>query len=114
MNSLSEPLTPAVFYILLALSLRQRHGYNIMKQVEKDSHGKIKMGPGTLYGSIKRMLKAGLIVEVDNPEDERRKFYKLTKKGQKNLSAELKRFEDIVSLAKSKKILKVNSLSLNI
>jgi DNA-binding PadR family transcriptional regulator len=85
-----------------------------MKQVEKDSHGNIQMGPGTLYGSIKRMLKSGLIIEVKNPEDERRKFYKLTKKGQKNLSAELKRFEEIVNLAKNKKILGLNSLSLNI
>ena len=85
-----------------------------MKQVEKDSHGNIQMGPGTLYGSIKRMLKSGLIIEVKNPEDERRKFYKLTKKGQKNLSAELKRFEEIVNLAKNKKILGSNSLSLNI
>lgn len=114
MNVNTEPLTPAVFYILLALSLRELHGYGIMKQVEKDSHGKIQMGPGTLYGSIKRMIKSDLVIEVENFEDERRKFYKLTKKGQKNLSAELERFEEIVTLAKNKKVLGLNNLSLNI
>jgi len=114
MNTNPEPLTPAVFYILLALSLHQRHGYDIMKQVEKDSHGKIQMGPGTLYGSIKRMLKSGLVEEVDNPEDERRKFYRLTKRGQKNLSAEIQRFEEIVNLAKHKKILGTLNINLNV
>lgn len=56
----TPPLTPAVFHILLALSSGERHGYGIMKQVEADSQGKVTMGPGTLYGSLKRMLDAGL------------------------------------------------------
>ena len=59
------PLTPAVLHILLALCTRERHGYGIMKQVESDSQGKVKMGPGTLYGSIDRMIDAGLIRESD-------------------------------------------------
>ena len=73
----NAPLTPAVLHILLALSMDERHGYGIMKQVESDSKGKVNMGPGTLYGSISRMIDAGLIRESDkkiDPEmdDERR------------------------------------------
>ena len=59
------PLTPAVLHILLALSKQPRHGYGIMKQVESDSQGKVKMGPGTLYGSLKRMLEAGFYEQYD-------------------------------------------------
>src|SRR4051794_8182047 len=60
-NLSNAPLTPAVLHILLALSTEERHGYEIMKQVESDSQGKVKMGPGTLYGSFGRMMEAGLI-----------------------------------------------------
>ena len=63
------PLTPAVLHILLALSTIERHGYGIMKQVELDSRGKVKMGPGTLYGSIRRMLEAGMIRESNKEID---------------------------------------------
>ena len=62
-NNNIQPVTPAVFHILLALSSGERHGYGIMKQVEADSQGKVSMGPGTLYGSLKRMLDAGLVRE---------------------------------------------------
>jgi DNA-binding PadR family transcriptional regulator len=64
-TTMHAPLTPAVLHILLALSTAERHGYGIMKQVEADSQGKVKMGPGTLYGSIGRMTEAGLIRESD-------------------------------------------------
>src|SRR5438552_14994953 len=65
------PLTPAVLHILLALSAGERHGYGIMKQVQADSQGKAKMGPGTLYGSMGRMMEAGLIRESDKRVDPR-------------------------------------------
>ena len=65
----TPPLTPAVFHILLALSGGERHGYGIMKQVEVDSQGKVNMGAGTLYGSLKRMLDAGLVKESDKRVD---------------------------------------------
>ena len=105
-----KPLTPAVFHILLALSTRERHGYGIMKQVKADSQGKIKMGPGTLYGSIGRMMEAGLILESDkkvDPEldDERRIYYRITGLGQKALSAELERYREIVAVARRKQLL---------
>lgn len=101
------PLTPAVFHILLALSTGERHGYAIMKQVEADSQGRVKMGPGTLYGSIKRMLEAGLIRESEkkiDPEldDERRIYYKITGIGQKALAAELERYRQVVAVAEQK------------
>ena len=101
------PLTPAVLHILLALSREERHGYGIMKQVEGESHGKVKMGPGTLYGSIGRMIEAGLIRESDKRpdpamDDERRIYYAITGAGQKALEAELNRYREVVAVATEK------------
>src|SRR5688500_14478796 len=101
----AQPLTPAVFHILLALSTRERHGYGIMKQAEVDSQGKVKMGAGTLYGSLKRMLDAGMIEESDarvDPEmdDARRIYYRITAAGERALSHELDRYRHVVSVAK--------------
>jgi DNA-binding PadR family transcriptional regulator len=92
-------LSQAEFYILLSLALKNRHGYEIMKQVEHDSKGKVTLGPGTLYGAIKRMLQAELIAEIsgDNP---RRRFYTLTEQGKKALTAEIERYNDAVEFAK--------------
>jgi DNA-binding PadR family transcriptional regulator len=103
-------LTPAVFHILLALSNGERHGYGIMKQVEVDSQGKVNMGPGTLYGSLKRMLDAGLVEASDkrvDPEmdDERRIYYQITGVGTQALAAELERYKRIVTLAQERKLL---------
>ncbi|HYE30842.1 MAG TPA: PadR family transcriptional regulator [Methylomirabilota bacterium] len=103
------PLTPAVLHILLALSGQERHGYGIMKQVEADSNGKVKMGPGTLYGSIGRMIDAGLIRESDKRvdpklDDERRVYYKLTAHGQQALEAELERYREIMAVAEAKQL----------
>jgi DNA-binding PadR family transcriptional regulator len=104
-NTTNAPLTPAVLHILLALSARERHGYGIMKQVDADSRGKVTMGPGTLYGSLARMIDAGLISESDkkpDPEmdDERRIYYRITGLGQKALAAELQRYREVVAVAK--------------
>jgi DNA-binding PadR family transcriptional regulator len=105
----NPPLTPAVFHILLALSNGERHGYGIMKQVEADSQGKVNMGPGTLYGSLKRMLDAGLVRESDkrvDPEidDERRIYYQITGVGAQALAAELERYRHLVTLAHERKL----------
>ena len=102
-----KPLTPAVFHILFVLSTQERHGYGIMKQVESDSLGRVNMGPGTLYGSLNRMMAAGLICEggkkVDHEmDDERRIYYRLTGPGHKALAAELERYRTIVAVAKQK------------
>src|SRR3954462_15193936 len=103
----NSPLTPAVLHILLALSSGERHGYGIMKQAESESQGKVKMGPGTLYGSLGRMIEAGLIRESDkkkDPEmdDERRVYYKITALGQTALAAELDRYRQVVAVARHK------------
>ncbi|MEU7923306.1 PadR family transcriptional regulator [Micromonospora zamorensis] len=98
------PLTPAVLHILLVLSTQERHGYGIMKQVEADSQGRVKMGPGTLYGSVRRMTEAGLIRESDkkidpNLDDERRVYYGITALGRQTLAAELQRYRQVVAIA---------------
>jgi len=103
------PLTPAVLHILLALSTEERHGYGIMKQVERDSQGKVKMGPGTLYGSLGRMMDAGLIRESDRRVDpaigdERRIYYTITALGRKALDAELDRYREVVAVASEKRL----------
>jgi DNA-binding PadR family transcriptional regulator len=108
-NSTNAPLTPAVLHILLALSTSERHGYGIMKQVESDSQGKVNMGPGTLYGSLGRMIDAGLIRESDKKvdpkiDDERRVYYKITALGQRALAAELNRYREVVAVAREMRL----------
>src|SRR5687767_14341037 len=105
----NTPLTPAVLHILLALSTEERHGYGIMKQVEAESQGKVKMGPGTLYGSLGRMMEAGLIRESEKKmdpdlDDERRVYYQITAVGQSALGAELERYRQVMAVAKKKQL----------
>ncbi len=105
-----QPLTPAVFHILLALADGEKHGYSIMKDVESQTGGRLKMGPGTLYGSIKRMLAAGLIEEADERpdpalDDQRRRYYRLSNFGQQELSVESRRLEQAVNIARQKHVL---------
>ena len=104
-----QPLTPAVFHILLSLADGEKHGYGIMKHVELQTKGGIKMGPGTMYGSIKRMLAAGLIEETEerpDPEldDERRRYYRLTAVGRKVAVAETQRLTQVLKIARQKHI----------
>jgi len=103
------PLTPAVLHILLALSGGEKHGYEIMRQVRIDSHDSVKIGTGTLYGSLKRMLAAGLIEETgDRPDpaldDQRRRYYRATERGSRELAAELKRYREVVSVARRRRL----------
>jgi DNA-binding PadR family transcriptional regulator len=90
------------FSILLALSLRPRHGYEIIKQVNLDSLGKIQMAPGTLYGAIKQLLEQKLIVEMPRPKGERRRYYQLTDTGRQQLVHEIDYFNETVVLAKQR------------
>jgi DNA-binding PadR family transcriptional regulator len=104
------PLTPAVFHILLALADGDKHGYAIMQEVEALTGGTIRLGPGTLYGSIKRLLAGGLIEESNerpDPEldDERRRYYRLTDFGRRVVTAEAERLLQLVRQAKLKKLL---------
>ena len=104
------PLTPAVFNILLALADGEKHGYGIMLEVETNTSGQVLMGPGTLYGSIKRMLKADLIEESDEradpqTDDQRRRYYRLTDLGRRTLRMEAERLASQVMIAKAKNVL---------
>ncbi|MGH2494968.1 MAG: PadR family transcriptional regulator [Ktedonobacteraceae bacterium] len=104
------PLTPAVLHILLALADGERHGYSIMQEVSRRAGGQVKMGPGTLYGSIKRMLADGLIEESgERPDpaldDERRRYYRLTSFGLRVMQVEVLRLQQIVRLAQSKQVM---------
>ena len=104
------PLTPAVLHILLALADGERHGYGIMQEVTRRAGGHVKMGPGTLYGSIKRMLVDGLIEETgERPDpaldDERRRYYRLTSFGLRVMQVEVLRLHSIVLLAQSKQVI---------
>ena len=104
------PLTPAVFNILLALADGDKHGYGIMLEVEAATHGQVQMGPGTLYGSIKRMLKAGLIEESDERrdlelDDQRRRYYRVTGLGRRALEADLQRLAAQLNIARRKRLL---------
>jgi DNA-binding PadR family transcriptional regulator len=104
------PLTPAVFHILLALADGERHGYGVIKEVDARTEGKVRLGPGTLYGSIKRMLAEGMIEESGerpDPEldDERRRYYRLTKFGRRVAVAEAERLSRLVASARAKRLL---------
>jgi len=101
------PLTPPVFHILLALADEERHGYSIMQDVALQTNNALQLGPGTLYGCLKRMLAAGLVEESDerpDPEldDERRRYYRMTALGKRVVRAEAQRLAGAVMAAKSR------------
>jgi DNA-binding PadR family transcriptional regulator len=103
------PLPPAFVHILLALADGPRHGYDVMREVRRLTDGGVSMGPGTLYGAIKRMLELSLIVESDtrpDPEldDERRRYYGITAFGSRVLAAETARLWRLVRAARAKRV----------
>lgn len=105
------PLTPAVFHILLALADEARHGYGIMQDVEYRTAGQVRLGPGTLYGSLQRMMADRLIEESDERpdpkvDDQRRRYYRLTPLGRQVVEAEAARLQQLVKIAKSKHLLR--------
>jgi DNA-binding PadR family transcriptional regulator len=105
------PLTPVVLHILLTLADGERHGYAIAQEVEETTDGQIRMGPGTLYGSIQRMLNASLIEETPQrrrpaDDDERRRYYRMTALGKRALESEVQRLSQVVRLARTKHLLR--------
>jgi DNA-binding PadR family transcriptional regulator len=99
------PLTPATFHILLALVDEERHGYAIMQEVAERTDGAVKLGPGTLYGSLKRLLEQGLVEESDERadpalDDERRRYYGITRRGLDAARAEARGLESLVRAAR--------------
>ena len=103
------PLTPPVFHILLALADEERHGYGIMQDVAWQTSNALQLGPGTLYGCLKRMLAAGLVEESDERpdpaiDDERRRYYRMTALGRRVARAEAERLAGAVTAARSRKL----------
>jgi DNA-binding PadR family transcriptional regulator len=100
-----QPLPPAVFQLLLALRAGEQHGYALMQRVEQLTDGAVRMGPGTLYGAIKRMLADGLIEETDERpdpalDDQRRRYYRITANGERACAAEEQRWETLLRNAR--------------
>ena len=98
------PLSPAVFHMLLALSEGERHGYALKREIAARTNGKLKLGAGQLYGSINKMLEAGLIEEsAERPDahldDERRRYYRITHFGRRVAQAEASRMRELVAIA---------------
>jgi DNA-binding PadR family transcriptional regulator len=109
-KTLLLPLTPAVFHILLSLADEDRHGYGIMLEVARQTDDALQLGPGTLYGCLKRMLADGLVEESDERpdpaiDDERRRYYRMTDLGQMAVRAEAQRLANAVSAARAKRVL---------
>ena len=104
------PLTPVVLHLLLALADGDRHGYAVAQEVERLTEGAVRLGPGTLYGSIRRLLDAGLIEEstarVADDGDERRRYYRLRALGRRVLELELARLARVVEVARAKRLLR--------
>ena len=110
------PLTPSMFHVLLALAGDDLHGYAILKEVELRTGGKVRLSTGTLYGIIKRLLNDGLIVELrsrpaESEDDERRRYYRLTPQGRQVATAEAERMDEILSVARSRNLLKKTRLA---
>lgn len=108
---LGTPLSPAVLAILLSLAEGEKHGYAMMKDARSARGGAIAMGPGTLYGSIDRMIRDGLVEESDRQDDERRRYYRLTAKGRTVLATELERLDATVAAARSLGLLPIGDRS---
>jgi DNA-binding PadR family transcriptional regulator len=103
-----KALTPAVFHVMLALAAEPRHGYGIQKEVLELTDGEVRLGPGTLYGTLQRLMEAGWVEESEgqgSQEDERRRYYRLTRAGRVALEADAKRLDGLVRTARSRRIL---------
>ena len=110
------PLTPSMFHVLLALAGDDLHGYAILKEVELRTGGKVRLSTGTLYGIIKRLVNDGLIVELrsrpaESEDDKRRRYYRLTPQGRQAATAEAERMDEILSVARSRNLLKKTRLA---
>jgi DNA-binding PadR family transcriptional regulator len=101
------PLAPATLHILLALAGENLHGYGIMQEVSRQSEGRYKLGPGTLYDNLQRLMKQNLVEEVgrsQQDENSRRRYYRLSSLGRGVLSAEIARLEGVVKEARARRV----------
>jgi len=97
----AAPLSPAVLALLLSLAESDKHGYQMMKDARSPQGGGLQLGPGTLYGSLDRMMRDGLVKESGISDDERRRYYRLTRQGRTVLTAELERLDAAMRSARA-------------
>ena len=100
-------LTPAVFHVLLALSAGDRHGYGIQKDVLEHTQDRVRLGPGTLYGTLQRLMEAGWVEEAGPPGadvDQRRRYYRMTRDGREALRLEVDRLGEVLDVARAHRI----------
>ncbi|HYN08073.1 MAG TPA: PadR family transcriptional regulator [Vicinamibacterales bacterium] len=108
-----QPLTPAVFHLLLALVDTDRHGYGIAKEVAERTSGRVRLGPGTIYGTLNRMLEAGLVEKRKSDArggrhgDHRRRYYRITPLGRAVARAEARRLVELVEIARDKAVIQM-------
>src|SRR5262245_27271502 len=101
------PLTPAVVHVLLSLAGGERHGYAILKDVERQSASQLRFGPGTIYGTLQRLMEAGWVEEAEAPEpttDPRRRYFRLTRDGRVALRTEVDRLGALLDVARARRI----------
>jgi DNA-binding PadR family transcriptional regulator len=101
------PLTPSVVHVLLALAGGDRHGYAIQKEVLRQTDGQMRLGPGTLYGTLQRLMECGWVEEASGPArqvDERRRYYRLTRGGRQALKTEMARLDALVRVARAQRV----------
>jgi DNA-binding PadR family transcriptional regulator len=99
------PLSPANLYILLSLAAEDRHGYGIMQEVTRQSEGQYKLGPGTLYDNLQKLMNQGIVEDAprrSEDDDPRRRYYRLTQFGRKVLAADVERLEELIRAAKTR------------
>ena len=102
------PLTPEVMHVLLSLAGGERHGYAILKEVLLQTNNQVRLGPGTLYGTLQRLMESGWVEETDGPgtvADERRRYYRLSRSGREALKAEVERLEALIRGARARGII---------
>jgi len=100
-------LTAAVVHVLLSLGSGERHGYGILKEVLRQSQGRVRLGPGTIYGTLQRLMELGWVEETDGPVrevDPRRRYYRLTRSGRGALTAEMERLDALVREARAQRL----------
>jgi len=102
-----SPMTPAVIHVLLALAGGERHGYAILKDVQRETGSQFRFGPGTIYGTLQRLMEAGWVDESTPPAadvDQRRRYYRMTRDGREALRAEVDRLGSILDAARAHRI----------
>ena len=100
-------MTPAVVHVLLALAGGERHGYAILKDVQLNAGSRLRFGPGTIYGTLQRLMEAGWVEEVASPGadvDPRRRYYRMTRDGREALGAEVDRLGALLDTARTHRI----------